>query len=242
MSLENILKNIKFNCFLNQGRPFDLNIGPFTYQKKYRGTKFLFFCSWSYDSTTGDDEYNKQKQILRKLPSGISYTENTTITQELPNEPKQYHTVYEWYSSTFVIHVSESYSKKIFASNNGDRIIILSDTTTNTLKSALDFKNKIKTSFSDIIEPLFKEMERYPTFNNNGFNDYYHPFKFEYVNMKSLQYDYQRLGLALTLTEYGLSRLTENEMYFIDDNPKTKETCITKRTFKSPPPILRDWN
>ena len=59
---------------------------------------------------------------------------------------------------------------------------------------------------------------------------------------KSLQYDYQRLGLALALTEYGLSCLAENEMYFIDDNSKTEETRITKRTFKNSPSTLRDWS
>lgn len=240
-NIESILEEVKRNCFLNQGRPFELNIGEFYWSKKYHGDKLLFMCSWRYVCTEYYEKCNEQKRILKKLPSGITYSENATLIQQLPAKPEQYHTVHERYKSVLSIHVSEAYSRKVFNTHAKDRIIILSDTTNKTLKLALDFKNKIYASHNDILAPLFTEMQRFGTLTNYGFTDYDHGFQFERIKMKPLTHDYQRLGLALALTEYGLFHLAEDEMYFITDKPEAETTHISKAKIKQALSSLRNW-
>lgn len=245
-SLDTILKAIKMQCFINNGSAFDVN-GlslnlTYSWQKKYCGKKFFFSCHWVYEGVTGIEECHKMKKLLSKLPNGISFTSSDSITQKLPEKATQYHTIYEWHTTTFTIHVSNSYSQSIVNQNKGSKIVCIGNFDSSTMRSAVEFKKKVMTSHREILDPLLKNgfLESL-SLTNNGFTDHNcHGYSLQAVNMKPLQNESQRLGLVLALGEYGEQYIPDNEICFIDNlsSDGINISRIQKKTINS---NLNDW-
>ncbi len=212
---ESIISKINMQCVAYNGSAFEMsNIIPYVYwSKKYQGKKFLFFCDWVY--VESDTHCVDVERVLRKLPKGIEYKKDTICTQALPAEAKQYYTVYERFKTTYTIVVTEEYSKK-FKQDNGTKKVIVSEAfEKETLKLAQEFEKRISSDHPSVIKTLSRSFGSYGILSNKGF-DYDGGTSFLSIGMKPLSCEYQRLGLALALANFGVESLKVNQFYYIE--------------------------
>lgn len=239
-----ILKVINEQCITNNGSDFDVRnlYLTFSWVKKYTGKRFLFVTQWVYEKTEYNDEIRQTEKLLAKLPDGITYTKTDTVTQKLPEKAEQYHTVYERHSTTFLIHVSASYSQSIMRQNNGRKVIVTGNFDKKTMQEADAFKNRVLSSHRDILDTLFRNgFSQSLCLTNEGFTDYdCRGYSLSAVNMKPLQNEAQRLGLMLALGEFGEKMLPENEIWFIDSF-SSDSICISRHPIQSQVHSLNEW-
>lgn len=244
-NLNTILKFINKQCFINNGAAFDVQnlYLTFSWTKKYTGKRFLFATQWICEKTENNDGIKQTEKLLAKLPDGITYTKTDTVTQRLPEKAEQYHTVYEWHSTTFSMHVSASYSQAIIRQNIGRKVVVTGIFDKKTMQEADVFKKRILSSHRDILDPLFKNgFSQSLALTNDGFTDYdCRGYSLSAVNMKPLQSEAQRLGLLLALGEFGEEMIPENEIWFIEDCPINDSISISKCQIHSQVSSLNDW-
>ena len=242
ISMEQLLKSIKTLCFINNGRAFDETIGHIWWIKQYSLHKGIFKTKLKcVESEMDNDRYRNMISFLSNLPNGITYTADTKKTRALPAVINPGRFEKEEYTTDFIIHVSDAYSKSIVDSNNGHRIVILPNLTSKVMESAIKFKDTIETKHSKTVEPLFDTQIKHYSSSSLRYDGFYDGVSFSYINMKPLEYDFQLLGMALAFANYGLKFLEEKEFYTIDTDKNITSASITKHTIKDNQ-SLNDWN
>lgn len=242
--LNTILRVINEQCLTSNGTDFDVRnlYLTFSWKKRFSGKRFLFVTQWVYDETDHNDEIKQTEKLLKKLPDGITYTKTDDITQKLPEKAEWGHTVCEWHSTSFVIHVSASYSQAIIRQNNGRKIVVTGNFDKRTMQEAEAFKIRVLSYHSDILDPLFKNgLSQSLTLTNEGFTDFDgRGYNLSAVNMKPLQNEAQRLGLMLAIGEFGEKMIPENEIWFIYSY-SSSSICISKHQIQPQVPELNEW-
>lgn len=242
---DSLFKEIQINCILNSGNAFDMDsVSTVYWHKTYRGKKFFFESYWEYVRSESAEKLKEVTDCLSKLPEGITYSERCVKTNQLPECIYPYGIATEQYITEFSIHISKDFSQKIYNKFKGNQIVILADFADETYSRALEFKNKVLSVHPEIIPPLYKNgLCRFSFLSNDGFTNFDSGYGLALVNMKPLQYDYQRLGLALAVAEYGLNYIEHDQIYVIDTYstnsfPKTEGIQFSIHRKKT---LLRDW-
>ncbi|MCH5191492.1 MAG: hypothetical protein J1F23_04940 [Oscillospiraceae bacterium] len=244
ISYEQLLEQVNLNCHINNASAFEMVVlSPISWTKKYTAKKIFFSYRWTcVDSYVDSSEKcTEAERLLSKLPKGISYVKNTTITTPLPEKVEPYHTVYEWYSTTYTVIVSEEYSKSIVQKNRDNQVVIATVFDKRTLQEADNFKNIVLNSHTEILDPLFtRGLQPYGCLTNTGFTDYDHGYSFQTIGMKPLFGEAQRLGLAIALSNYGTPHLKSGQFYYISRfNADAIDIRIRDRASKKD--VLKDW-
>lgn len=168
-----------------------------------------------------------------------------------------------WHRGDYQITVSEAYATKIVAGHRDSKVIILGNFNKDTIEKARDFKKTVLSAHSEIIEPLFDGFAHCNLSGTSGNPKYTHDeyrcvclsnagfhgvgsnyrYQFEEIGMKPLSHEYQCLGLASIIVEYGASSL-QDEMYFIE---RWDDGIFIRRRRCYPSPAgpgkktLKDW-
>lgn len=263
LSYDELLKYITKQCILHNGNAFEIDSSGllslnFFWSEHYCAKKKLFDYCWVYERTERYDECETAERILSELPKGITYIKDTSVISKLPDITKYKYDGYNdrfnvasvLYETRFKILVSELYAKKVVSVSNGSKVIIIGNFDKKTIDDALDFKKIILSSHSEIIEPLFQNgLQRLfgsCYLSNTGLADNEgRGYRLQYVNMKPLSYEYQRLGLTIAIAEYGATFLKQDELYFIDryiDHSESAQNKITITKMKCySKKELKDW-
>ena len=253
--MQSIMKFINRQCSLREkSEPFELSHSgyysveksPFYsvhWTKKYSHKKGLFTDKWVYEKTCDYEEVEKYRKLLSKLPSGITYTEQTHLTPANRYDISDFAKT-ERYTTVFRIFVSKDYCDTIINTKVKSSVIISEDFDKDLLNMAYNFKQKIITSHSDIIEQIYKK-----TFGirdsfeviDIGFTDYEFGVYLKDLNMKPLESEYQRLGMAIVLVECDKTKLGEKRWLWLIENKNNRITVTRKEKRHSQEKTLSDW-
>lgn len=240
--IDSLVKQLKTQCFINNGCGFDKQEAHVWWRKQYYGKPTFFKTEWICSKSEMDEpRYTKVVEYLSKLPAGITYTAETKKTKSLPSVINTERYEYEEYTTDFIIHVSDTYSKSIVDSNKGSKIVVLPQFSSLIMSDAEKYKKNIETKHSQIIEPFFDTQIQHYTSSMLRYDGFYDGVSFSYIKMKPLEHGFQLLGMALAFVQYGLKFLKENEFYTIDANESITDISITKHTIKDNN-SLSDWN
>ncbi len=240
--IDSLVKKLKLQCIINNGCGFDEKHEHVWWRKQYYGKSTFFKTEWKCSKSEMDEpRYVKVIEYLSKLPSGITYTAETKKTKSLPSVINTDRFEYEEYTTDFIIHVSDAYSKSIVNNNKGSKIVIWPQISNSIMSDAKKFKETIESKHSQIIEPFFDTQIQHYTSSTLRYDGFYDGVGFSYIKMKPLEHSFQLLGMALAFVNYGLRFLKENEFYTIDANESITDISITKHTIKDNS-SLNDWD
>lgn len=222
-----ILKRIIIECLRNNGAAFTLGdkfFLQFHWSKVYKAKRALFGMRWAFEQFNGNYEGIKEaKKLLSELPIGITYQKKDVITQKLSEQRvKPFGTAWESHVTSFSIYVPTDYSQMIVNQNNGHKIVVIGYFENNIWQDALKFKERVLSSHSQILEPLFDYgfMRGY-YLTDDGFTNFDgYGYSLRNVEMQPLQNQTQILGLMLALREYGERFVPYDQIWIIDNGTR----------------------
>lgn len=225
-TMEQFLDMIDLECHQRRGEGFERDnlIPPRIVGEHYVQEGMLFLKYWKKDNRKSpfddsDKRLNETIRFLDQLPAGISYYEHTEIIQPLPEKIETYASKYERRRITFIVVVSEEYSRRITSECLDNNVILSNAFSKSALTEANSFCQKIANEHPDILQPLFENgLNSGLSLSNKGFVDCDYGWRgcsLSSVGMKDLSSEVQRLGLAMALANYGSSSLNNTEFYYI---------------------------
>lgn len=222
-----ILKRIILECLRFNGSAFNLGdkfFLQFHWSKVYEAKRLLLGLRWAFENFEGGyEELKKARKLLSELPAGITYQEKDVIGQKISEQRiTTFGTAWESHVTSFTLYVPANYSQMIVNQNNGHRIVIIGYFKNSTWQEAMQFKERVLSYHSQILEPLFNSgFTRSLFLSNDGFTDFYEvDYKLQVVNMKPLQNQAQRLGLMLALRDYGEKWVPNDQIWFVDNGTR----------------------
>lgn len=257
-NIDLILVQIRNNCFHRGGHGFDIDGRSFTWWELYRPKKKLFGYVWEQTSSSFDSTLEEMKEferVLKKLPNGISYSkQDTGGDKSLPKDVPQKELAgeYIFYSTKYIIHVSDAYSKKIVASSKKSKTFISNDNNVSktVISQAKTFKARVQSKYMYIVKDMYEAFEKGNyCLNSRGIGTNYDganetSLSFSKYEMKNMSETYQVLGFALAITEYGAQYLQDTEFFSLYVESKYDHSILIsivgiKQTY--PNSELNDW-
>ncbi len=236
-----LLRRIEFECFIHFGEAFDIQeiptIGTLIFEwKTNESSAFIKFRNdITYHHT---EDLIRFEKMLKQLPKGISYTRTDTLVSK---EKSAF--IWKTYHTQLVIHVSKAYANAVFSSRINIEGI---DKTEELINRAKQFAQVIVKKHPDILKELYQSYNLHQNncFGNTGSYSYNGTsigrVSYASFGLKSLDEEYQLLGLAIAVAEYGKPHLKDNEYYGISSCSSFSSISIVKPR-PDPNAFLNDW-
>lgn len=246
--LDEDIKPIKIECLRYCGLEFEFQdtseyygLYGFNWSESFEKKKTLFGYKLKSKGSTIPNEMIEYETKLKHLPSGITY-EKRTVEQDSWLDECNPSLKYVNYSTKFILHVSESFSQSIMQQYDGSRIVVWNYP---ELETALDFKQKILSMHSNILEPLFTNgVLKNLCLTTTGFTNFdCQSYPLSKVKMKPIQSNTQLLGLMIAICEYSERYIPKNEIWSIEKENNGKHVVVHKYHLIdiSAQQSLRDW-